>query len=144
MVFLSFIASPLCTGLQVFPVFYSFKALRSGNTVDLHHWLTYWIVQSVLYVMESLLIFLLGWVPFFYEIKLIATVWMISPHSKLVKILYTNGIEALLVDNEERFDALAAKGTRQFFMVLHNMIGVIIRLLQTEVKSDASMGLKTL
>eukprot|EP00002_Diphylleia_rotans_P019270 TRINITY_DN3730_c0_g1_i8.p1 TRINITY_DN3730_c0_g1~~TRINITY_DN3730_c0_g1_i8.p1 ORF type:complete len:143 (-),score=20.27 TRINITY_DN3730_c0_g1_i8:410-838(-) len=102
------------------------------------------IVQSVLYVMESLLIFLLGWVPFFYEIKLIATVWMISPHSKLVKILYTNGIEALLVDNEERFDALAAKGTRQFFMVLHNMIGVIIRLLQTEVKSDASMGLKTL
>jgi hypothetical protein len=45
----------------LFPVFASYKALRSSDPSQLAPWLMYWVVLSGILLVESWTIFILGW-----------------------------------------------------------------------------------
>jgi len=45
----------------LFPIFASYKALRSSDPSQLAPWLMYWVVLSVILLAESWTIFLIGW-----------------------------------------------------------------------------------
>jgi hypothetical protein len=45
----------------LFPIFASWKALRSSNPSQLAPWLIYWVVLSVILLAESWTVFILGW-----------------------------------------------------------------------------------
>lgn len=45
----------------LFPIFASFKALRSGDPSQLAPWLMYWVVLSALLMAESWTYFIVGW-----------------------------------------------------------------------------------
>lgn len=44
-----------------FPVFASYKALRSSDPSQLAPWLMYWVVLSVILLAESWTVFIIGW-----------------------------------------------------------------------------------
>lgn len=45
----------------LFPVFASYKALRSSDPSQLAPWLMYWVVLSVILLVESWTVFIIGW-----------------------------------------------------------------------------------
>lgn len=45
----------------LFPIFASYKALRSGSPLELAPWLMYWVVVSVILLVESWTYFIIGW-----------------------------------------------------------------------------------
>lgn len=45
----------------LFPVFASYKALRSSDPSQLAPWLMYWVVLSVVLLAESWTVFIIGW-----------------------------------------------------------------------------------
>lgn len=45
----------------LFPIFASFKALRSANPSQLAPWLMYWVVLSAILMAESWTVWILGW-----------------------------------------------------------------------------------
>jgi hypothetical protein len=45
----------------LFPIFASYKALRSSNPSQLVPWLEYWVVLSGILLVESWTLFIIGW-----------------------------------------------------------------------------------
>lgn len=45
----------------LFPIFASYKALRSADPSQLAPWLMYWVVLSVVLLAESWTVFIIGW-----------------------------------------------------------------------------------
>jgi CHASE2 domain-containing sensor protein len=45
----------------LFPVFASYKALRTSDPSQLAPWLMYWVVLSVILLAESWTVFIIGW-----------------------------------------------------------------------------------
>jgi hypothetical protein len=48
----------------LFPIFASYKALRSADPSQLAPWLMYWVVLSVVLLVESWTVFIIGWYGF--------------------------------------------------------------------------------
>jgi receptor expression-enhancing protein 5/6 len=85
----------------VYPAFQSFKALQTKTDDDDTQWLTYWVVFSVMITFEHVFEFLISWLPFYYEFKVLFQLWLTFT-DKAGKIIY----EAYV---QELFQALSAK-----------------------------------
>ena len=76
-----------CQGIFINPS-NKFKNLRTEklcNFTDQEyvHWMTYWIVLAVVSVGEEVTdIVLAPWFPFYYELKIVFLLWLISPVSR--------------------------------------------------------------
>ncbi len=46
---------------MLFPIFASYKALRTSDPAQLTPWLMYWVVLSSVLLVESWTVFILGW-----------------------------------------------------------------------------------
>ena len=62
-----------------YPAYQSFKAIDSENVVDDTQWLTYWVVFSLVSIVENLGNFLISWIPFYYMIKCAFFLWLYHP-----------------------------------------------------------------
>lgn len=70
----------------------------------------YWIAFSFFCIAETFAdIFISFWFPFYYELKIIFIVWLVSPWFKGATILYRKFIHPSLVKHEEEIDKLLAK-----------------------------------
>jgi len=75
--------------IAFYPLYQSFKALRTPSPTDDQHWLTYWSVYGTLGLIESLLIGTTGvWLPFYYLLKIVFLVWCFHPKTKGALIVY--------------------------------------------------------
>ena len=62
------------------PAYKSFKAVKTRNVKEYVFWMTYWIVLAGVTIVEEFTDTIFGcWFPFYYEIKLIFLLWLISP-----------------------------------------------------------------
>jgi receptor expression-enhancing protein 5/6 len=82
----------------------SFKALRSPGDTDDKQWLTYWIVFSFFTVFDSVLAYVLFFLPFFYLIKMGLYVYLMHPKFKGALNIYSSFVEPLLIKYEGKID----------------------------------------
>mmetsp|Transcript_20946 Transcript_20946/g.45824 ORF Transcript_20946/g.45824 Transcript_20946/m.45824 type:complete len:154 (-) Transcript_20946:796-1257(-) len=117
----------LCVALQlVYPIYASFKALSSRGTDDDTQWLTYWVVYACLTTIEAAGTLVINWIPLYYEIKLLAVVWLIAPQTMGAKQVYDKFLQPLLEQYASKIDpvfskteqALHSKYTGQFASLL--------------------------
>jgi len=80
-----------------YPLYSSFKALRSPLPEDDQFWLTYWVVFATLALFESLIDGVFFWLPFYYVIKVIFLIWCFHPDSKGALIVYKRILAPLFV-----------------------------------------------
>lgn len=67
----------------IYPAYASFKALESKETIaDDQRWLTYWVVYAVVAVFEDYGEQVVGWVPLYYELKLMLFIWLVLPQTR--------------------------------------------------------------
>eukprot|EP00803_Ostreobium_quekettii_P006640 evm.model.scf_3238.2 EVM.evm.TU.scf_3238.2 scf_3238:7083-9310(+) len=96
----------------VYPAYASFKALETKETGDDIQWLTYWVVYAVFMTLDVFAGELLGWIPLFYEMKLLFIIWMIVPQFKGAKVMYDNYIKPFLTKHASRFDPIFETTTK--------------------------------
>ena len=73
-----FITEPIFWILgYVYMPYMSFKAIQTPDGKDDKEWLTTWVIYSMLSMLQTLPIIgnLVGWIPFYYEVKLIIIVY---------------------------------------------------------------------
>ncbi|TQS38134.1 hypothetical protein Golomagni_01367 [Golovinomyces magnicellulatus] len=90
----------------LFPVFASYKALKTSNPALLTPWLMYWVVLACTLFFESWTIFILLWIPFYSWIRLGFLLYLILPQTQGAKVLYQTHVHPFLEKNEHTIDEL--------------------------------------
>lgn len=88
----------------LFPVFASYKAIRTGDPALLTPWLMYWTTLSLFLVVESQLYFILYWVPFYAWIRLGLHLYLVAPGKQGSVMLYQEYIHPFLEEHERQID----------------------------------------
>ena len=71
-----------------YPTYASLKMLADDKTEDAAMWITYWCLFSLLKVVMNPLDFILGFLPFYFYLKLVLLVWLFSPTTKGAGVVY--------------------------------------------------------
>ncbi|KAK2737880.1 hypothetical protein FQN55_000892 [Onygenales sp. PD_40] len=88
----------------LFPIFASYKALRSSDPSQLAPWLMYWVVMSIVLLVESWTYFIVGWFPFYSWIRLCALSYLVLPQTQGAKMLYLQYIDPFLLHHEREIE----------------------------------------
>jgi len=98
----------------LYPAYASFKAVKNKNVKEYVKWMMYWIVFAFFTCTETLTDLLLSfWFPFYYEIKIILVIWLLSPATKGSSILYRKFVHPQLTKREKEIDEYIARSTEQ-------------------------------
>ncbi|KAI1323868.1 TB2/DP1, HVA22 family-domain-containing protein [Xylariaceae sp. FL0255] len=84
----------------LFPLFASYKALKTSDPAQLTPWLMYWSVLSCALLAESWTEFILVWVPFYSWIRLGFLLWLVLPSTQGARVLYEGYLHPYLEENE--------------------------------------------
>ncbi|KAI8018370.1 Protein HVA22 [Camellia lanceoleosa] len=85
--------------MLLYPLYASVIAIESPSKVDAEQWLAYWILYSVLTLIEMLLHPILQWIPIWYDVKLAFVGWLVLPQFKGATFIY----ERFVRDNIKRY-----------------------------------------
>ncbi|XP_035228153.1 uncharacterized protein T19C3.4-like [Stegodyphus dumicola] len=85
-----------------YPVYASFIAMKTVNTKDYIKWMEYWIVYALYSFIEVFLDFLFAfWFPFYYEMKVLFAIWLISPVTRGSRCIF----RSIIVPNFPKYEA---------------------------------------
>ncbi|KAJ5915180.1 hypothetical protein N7454_011292 [Penicillium verhagenii] len=93
----------------LFPVFASYKALRSSDPSQLAPWLMYWVVLSVILLVESWTVFIIGWFPFYSWIRLFFMCYLVLPQTQGARLLYQDYVDPFLNHHEHEIEELIGR-----------------------------------
>ncbi|KAL2366260.1 hypothetical protein RJZ56_000717 [Blastomyces dermatitidis] len=99
------IADLLSSALTIlFPIFASYRALRTSDPSQLAPWLMYWVVMSIVLLVESWTYFIVRWFPFYSWIRLFALSYLVLPQTQGAKLLYQQYIDPFLLLYEREIE----------------------------------------
>lgn len=73
----------------------------------------YWIVFALFTTLETFLDIFFSWFPFYYEIKILFILWVLSPATRGSSLLYKNVVHPMLISREKEIDELIEKTKQQ-------------------------------
>ncbi|KAK4289640.1 hypothetical protein Pmani_037403, partial [Petrolisthes manimaculis] len=77
-------------------------------------WMMYWIVFAFFTCFETLTdLFISFWFPFYYELKILVVLWLLSPATRGSSILYRKFVHPWLARREEDIDQCIAQARQQ-------------------------------
>jgi len=79
--------------MLAYPLYASVIAIESPSTEDETQWLTYWVLYSLLTLIEIALDRVLVWLPFWYTLKLLAICWLVLPQFHGAAFVYDNFVK---------------------------------------------------
>lgn len=88
----------------LFPVYASYKALRTSDPALLAPWLMYWSTLSLFLLVESQFHFILSWVPFYSWMRLGLHLYLVLPGNQGSVLLYQQYIHPFLEEHERQID----------------------------------------
>lgn len=88
----------------LFPVFASYKALRTADPAQLSPWLMYWVIFALLTLVETHLSLLLFFVPFYSTMRLLVLLYLVLPQTQGARVVYQTHIHPFLSHNESRIE----------------------------------------
>lgn len=80
------LSGPIVTLL--YPSYASVQAMESSSKLQDEQWLAYWILYSLITLMEMVLHSLICWIPIWYELKLLFIVWLVLPNFRGAAFIY--------------------------------------------------------
>ncbi|XP_037946018.1 receptor expression-enhancing protein 1-like isoform X3 [Teleopsis dalmanni] len=88
----------------LYPAYASYKAVRTKNVKEYVKWMMYWIVYAFFTCIETVTDIFLSWFPFYYEIKIVIVLWLLSPATKGSSTLYRKFVHPMLTRREQEID----------------------------------------
>ncbi|KAM7471538.1 hypothetical protein LguiA_009721 [Lonicera macranthoides] len=89
--------------MLLYPLYASIIAIESASNVVDEQWLAYWIIYSLLTLVEMLLHPILQWIPIWYDVKLVFVAWLVLPQFRGATLIYETFVREKLI---ERYGAL--------------------------------------
>lgn len=93
----------------LYPAYRSYKAIKNKDLREHVKWMMYWIVFALFTTLETFLDVFVSWFPFYYEIKIIFILWVLSPATRGSSILYKKIVHPMLISREQEIDELIEK-----------------------------------
>ncbi|CAH0553826.1 unnamed protein product [Brassicogethes aeneus] len=134
----------------LYPAYASYKAVRTKNVKEYVKWMMYWIVFALFTCIETFTDVFLSWFPFYYEIKIILVIWLLSPATKGSSFLYRKFVHPLLSSREQEIDEYLSKakeksyqqvldlGSKGMSVLMQSAIKTINQTLPVGVKQSVS------
>jgi len=98
----------------VYPLYASFKALKSPEKGDDTQWLTYWMVYAFFSFLESFTDILLRWIPFYYVFKVAFLIWCYLPQTHGANVVYKKFIFPIFIKHEREIDEGIRRASAKF------------------------------
>ncbi|KAI1200141.1 TB2/DP1, HVA22 family-domain-containing protein [Nemania serpens] len=117
----------------LFPLFASYKALKTSDPAQLTPWLMYWSVLSCALLVESWTEFILVWVPFYSWIRLGFLLWLVLPSTQGARVLYESYLHPYLEENELAIEDFIASAHDRFRAAGIRYLRRAIELIRTRV-----------
>ncbi|KAH8729261.1 TB2/DP1, HVA22 family-domain-containing protein [Ilyonectria robusta] len=120
----------------LFPIFASYKALKTHDPAELTPWLMYWVVISCFLLAESWVWFIVSWIPFYGYFRLLFLLYLILPQTQGARYLYEEKVHPFLTENESQID--------EFITSAHNRLtdaGIAYLKLAIEAFKTKVLGL---
>ncbi|KAL2266023.1 hypothetical protein VTJ83DRAFT_5375 [Remersonia thermophila] len=92
----------------LFPVFASYKALKTSDPAQLTPWLMYWVVLSFVVLFESWTGWILFWVPFYAYARFLFLLYLVLPQTQGARVIYETYVHPRLEENETAIEELIA------------------------------------
>ncbi|GBP22582.1 Receptor expression-enhancing protein 4 [Eumeta japonica] len=81
----------------------------------------YWIVFALFTCTETITDVFFSWFPFYYEVKIVLVLWLLSPATKGSSILYRKFVHPALCRREQEIDEYIAKAKDQGYHTVLNL-----------------------
>ncbi|XP_050047048.1 receptor expression-enhancing protein 1-like isoform X2 [Dermacentor andersoni] len=130
----------------LYPAYASYKAVKNKDVRSHLQWMMYWIVFALFTCIETFSdIFISFWMPFYYELKILFVLWLLSPVTKGSSLLYRRFVHPQLVQREQDIDELIEKAKEQGYstMLLLGSRGLSYAtsvVLQTAIKAQEAIA----
>jgi len=90
------LAGPFVT--LVYPLYASVKAIETKSPVDDQQWLTYWVLYSLITLIELTFAKLIEWLPFWHYARLIVYCWLVLPYFSGAAYVYQHFVRPLIMN----------------------------------------------
>ncbi|CAN7949203.1 unnamed protein product, partial [Ixodes hexagonus] len=85
---------------MLYPAYASYKAVKNKDVREYMKWMMYWVVFALFTCVETFADILISWLPFYYEIKILFVLWLLSPATMGSSILYRRFVHPQLMLRE--------------------------------------------
>ncbi|ROW00883.1 hypothetical protein VPNG_08284 [Cytospora leucostoma] len=92
----------------LFPLFASYKALKTSDPAQLTPWLMYWVVLACFFLVESWTGWFLVWIPLYAYLRFFFLLYLVLPQTQGAQIIYTTYVHPYLQENESQIENLIA------------------------------------
>uniref|UniRef100_A0A1I7ZLS1 Receptor expression-enhancing protein n=1 Tax=Steinernema glaseri TaxID=37863 RepID=A0A1I7ZLS1_9BILA len=112
----------ILTAGTLYPAYRSYKAVRTKDVREYVKWMMYWIVFALFCFAEALAdVFVAFWFPFYYELKIMFVIWLLSPWTKGASILYRKWVHPTLSKHEREIDAMLEHAKNESYNQVVNL-----------------------
>ncbi|KAJ3626995.1 hypothetical protein MTP99_014404 [Tenebrio molitor] len=124
----------------LYPAYASYKAVKTKNVKEYVKWMMYWIVFALFTCAETFTDVFFSWLPFYYEIKIILVIWLLSPATKGSSILYRKFVHPALSSREQEIDEYITKAKEQSYKQFLDLGSKgVTALMQTAIKGGGGL-----
>ncbi|CAL1526754.1 unnamed protein product [Lymnaea stagnalis] len=102
----------------LYPAYASYKAVRTKNVKEYVKWMMYWIVFALFCSVETFSDVFLSWLPFYYELKIVFVLWMLSPMTQGSSFLFKKFVHPQLARREKDIDEMIEQASKQGYSTL--------------------------
>ncbi|KAL9272658.1 HVA22-like protein [Drosera capensis] len=85
-----------------YPLYASIRAIESKSPVDDQQWLTYWVLYSMITLIELTFAKVIEWIPLWSYGKLLLTCWLVIPYFSGAAYVYEHFIRPVFVNPHTR------------------------------------------
>ncbi|XP_035674848.1 uncharacterized protein LOC118414743 isoform X2 [Branchiostoma floridae] len=128
----------------LYPAYASYKAVKTKNVREYVKWMMYWIVFALFTCMETFADVFISWVPFYYEVKIVFVVWLLSPYTKGSSFIYRKFVHPALSKREKEIDEYIAQASERSYETMVKMGKSGLNMAATAVAKTAIKGQQTI
>jgi len=124
----------------LYPAYASYKAIKTRSNKEYLKWMMYWIVMAFFTCIETVADVFIAWLPFYYELKILFVLWLLSPATKGSTILYRKIVHPQLAKRETEIDSYIQKASDQGYSAVLSLGSKGFSYVTNAALSTAIMG----
>ncbi|KAE8729644.1 HVA22-like protein c [Hibiscus syriacus] len=99
----------------LYPLYASVRAIESESREDDRQWLTYWVLYSMITLMELTFAKVIEWIPIWSYAKLIFTCWLVIPYFSGAAYVYEHYLRPFFLNPQQTINIWYIPRKKDFF-----------------------------